>query len=267
MTTNCLKDSIFITDKYKGSLLTSRSITLEDNSGVKKEYETVEYEYDIPIRAITKERYKRNNQVIYEITSAYQDAAFFGNKRWGNLTSRIDGRTKLEETYTYTNHSKIKNLVQTKTVKNWNELTKSYSTVVTSYEYDTSLGKPLTMTVTADGEVLKTSFTYDEYGNLETKTEPNNLQTVIVYGDKKAFPAGKRLKGVRDAHGRLLADIVTRYGYSLASGMKEWEEDPRGYRTTYEYDLLNRLTKVILPDDDQDSLNNPYREYIFDDPE
>ena len=46
--------------------------------------------------------------------------------------------------------------------------------------------------------------------------------------------------------------------------MKEWEEDPRKYRTEYEYDPLNRLTKVLLPDDDQDPLN-PYREYIFDD--
>jgi YD repeat-containing protein len=45
--------------------------------------------------------------------------------------------------------------------------------------------------------------------------------------------------------------------------MKQWSKDARGFVISYEYDKLNRVTKIILPDDDSDNSNNPYQEYIF----
>src|SRR5690606_29080531 len=55
------------------------------------------------------------------------------------------------------------------------------------------------------------------------------------------------------------------YEYNLDTGMKIAEIDPLFKRTNYEYDKLNRITKVILPVDD--GPQRTYREYLFSDTE
>jgi RHS repeat-associated protein len=237
---------------YKGTMAASRR-TLK--SGV--EVEQVNYQYDLPLRAITQEEHLRANELTYQITSQY-DA-------WGNLTSRADGSRNLEETWKYHEHSTIKNLVEETVKKNHNPLTGTVSLVTTTYEYDDNLGKPLKMTVNDGTQKLETKFTYDDYGNLSTRIDPNGLTTEIFYDVlKQAFPRKKVVYGVKDADGKA-TDITTHYGYNWETGLKDWEKDPRQFVTSYQYDLLNRVIKVTLPDDDGIETNNPYREYDFDD--
>jgi YD repeat-containing protein len=184
---------------------------------------------------------------------------------WGNLKLRNDGSRDLRETYTYYNHSRIKNLVATKMVENKNPLTGQVSTVTTSYVYDENLGKPIEAKVEGGPETLITYYTYYDNGNLKSRTEPNGLVTEFEYDNvKNAFPVKKTVKGVANKDG-VVEDIITKYDYNLETGMKVFEIDPRGFKTSYEYDKLNRITKVTLPDDDSDDGNNPYREYQFDD--
>ncbi|MBA7524042.1 hypothetical protein ES705_16179 [subsurface metagenome] len=187
---------------------------------------------------------------------------------WDNsfsITYRLDGRNNLEEYMTYHNHTTIKNLLSTGVQKNFNSVTKATTTLTRRYYYNDQLGKP-TKIETSDGtQKLTTSFTYYSNGNLHTKTEPNGLNTEIIYDSSAAFPRHKVVRGVNDADGSSVGDITTGYHYNLNTGMKEWEEDPLGKRTTYYYDVLNRIVKVIFPDDDDDPSNNPYCEYNFND--
>ena len=237
-----------------GALVVSREVRIDNDT---KEVQRINYEYNVPLRAVTMEDHYRGGAWAYRITSSYDD--------WGNLTERNDGSRDLKETYTYYAHSRIKNLVGTKRVENKNPLTGQISKVTTTYKYDDTLGKPTEVTVEGGPETLITYYTYYDNGNLKSKTEPNGLVIEFEYdSEKDAFPVKKTVKGVPNEDG-VVADIITEYGYNWGTGMKEWEKDPRGYTTHYKYDKLNRITRVILPDDDSDDENNPYREYQFDD--
>ena len=218
------------------------------------------YQYNVPLRLITSEEYKRNNQVINTITTTY-DA-------WGNPTYFYDNFRQLEEGWTYLSHATIKNLVATHTVKNKNPITNITSSVKTSYQYNTTLGKPTWIEVDDGTNKITRSLTYDlTYGNLLSNTEnlSNGKRVEYLYDDlKHAFLKERKLVQVRNADG-VLADIVSSYQYNWETGLKEWEVDPLGNKTEYEYDVLNRLIKVTLPDDDLIDTNNPYRSYLFDD--
>ena len=159
---------------------------------------------------------------------------------------------------TYHNHAWIKNLVKTKTIKNFNPLTGIYSTVTTTYYYKEDLGKLVRIEENDGEKIYTTLFTYYPNGNLKTRTEPNGLLTKIFYDEKDAFPSRKEIHGVEDADGKTTV-IETQYGYNWQTGMKEWEIDPRDYKTEYKYDKLNRLVKVILPDEEGREV---VREYI-----
>src|SRR5690606_2338963 len=136
-----------------------------------------------------------------------------------------------------------------------------------------SYGKPIKMVVTDTKDTYVTSFEYaqsdqvnDGGGNLIRRIEPNGLITKIEYDSKHhAFPIKKIVQGVKDADGNAVGDIITEYEYNLDTGMKIAEIDPLFKRTNYEYDKLNRITKVILPVDD--GPQRTYREYLFSDTE
>lgn len=239
---------------YKGTLPISNRISLNS-----KEIEQVKFEYNLPLRAVYREAHYRGgaSSLAYEIVNTHDD--------WGNLIYRWDGSRNLEENWTYQVHPTIKTLVKTYLQKNFNPVTQEIITLDTSYQYNDSIGKPTEITVKNGEEILKTTFTYYDNGNLHTKTEPNGLTTEFVYDENGAFPKRKIVHGVKDADGNPVGDIETKYYYNQTNGMKEWEEDPLGNRTIYQYDALNRITKVVLPDDDTDPTNNPKREYLFDD--
>ena len=255
---------------YEGTLpVSSRTLVKKD-----KEYERVDYEYDMAIRAVNRERHYRNDDLKYSIISTYDS--------WGNMFSRFDNSRNLREEWTYhalkstvPNHynldnSRIRNLVATAIKLNVNPLNGTETEVKVSYQYDEELGKPLTMTVNDGQQDLKTSFTYysaqdgnpNAVGLLKTRTEPNGLISEFTY-DGNSFPASKVATNVLDADGN---PITTKFSFNWW-GLKESETNPNGFTTYYQYDKLNRVTRVGLPDDDQVGTNNPYRKYDFyDDP-
>lgn len=241
----------------KGNILVSRLITPKDSSVL----QSVSYEYNLPLRAVTGEYYRRgyqsniaNSNPIYEVTSQYDG--------WGNVTYRFDGSRHAEETWIYRNRSfiisgksfNIVYLVSANVKKNWNPLTSTYSTVTTAYHYNELVWKPDTTTVTAGGQTLTTTYSYYDTagmdGSLKTKTDLNGLITEFVY-DGDGFLSKKTCHG-DETHP--LDEIITEYSYNVNTGMKLWETTPRKniitepiYKTSYEYDSINRITKVTFP--------------------
>lgn len=243
-------------NEYKGDLPVSRIIYNDTIT-----YETVNMKYEnqsnLALRLANKEEHVRGGNITYTIVNNYDN--------WGNPTYRRNDYTRLEETWSYHSHARIKYLVETSVKTNPNPLDGTATMVTTSYQYNDTLGKAIRMTVNDGNQTLVTSYTYDDYGNLKSRTEPNQLVTEFVYDSaKSAFPARKTARVVRDADGNA-TDIITEYGYNLETGMKEWEKDPRGYVTYYQYDALNRVIAVTLPDDDANPENNPQRRYLFHD--
>jgi RHS repeat-associated protein len=89
---------------------------------------------------------------------------------------------------------------------------------------------------------------YPEDGSLKQMTNPEGHRTFYEY-DNYGFPVRITEEDVVDARG-YVRDIVTEYGYDYRTGWKQWEKNPRGYVTEYQYDALGRTTKIISPDDD-----------------
>ncbi len=242
-------------ENYKGPI----AIETVTKIGNDREIERIFFDYDVLKRAITLQRLYRGDRIVSRVSTQYDD--------WGNIKYRLDESRNLEETWDYYNHSLFKNLPEKYTQKSYNPVKNTYSTVTTTYQYDESLGKPLTVTVNDGSENKVTRFTYDDKGNIKTKVDEynDNLKTELFYDDRyQTYPVRQVIYGIRDVDGNA-KDIVTETGYDFATGLKLWEKDPRGFITRYNYDKLNRILKVTLPDDDQDDSNNPYREYVFHD--
>jgi RHS repeat-associated protein len=236
-------------EDYRGQLTTSRFTTVDG-----QEVEKVALEYNLPIQAVDREIHYKCGQPVYEVRLKYSE------DNWGNLTYRIDGSTNLVERWTYYPLPTIFNLVLTKTQINPDPLTGKIDTVTTTYQYNPA-GRPTMMTVTDGTTSRTTSYTYDTHGNLETLTEDNGLVTEMAY-DSCFYPLSKTLKGVKNANDVAVGDMVTGYQYDPATGMKLSETDARGYTTRYEYDALNRITRVVLP---AENGTTPERSYAFDD--
>ncbi|HEY8462507.1 MAG TPA: hypothetical protein VIM29_00520, partial [Bacillota bacterium] len=244
----------------QGALLVSRQIFNND-----REYEKIEYDYNIPLRAVSSQRHYRNNTLVVQISNHYDD--------WGNLTDRTDSCRNLKESWTYYTHDTIKNLVNTAVVKHAHPLSGKNTVVTTNYQYDAALGKPTQITVNDGSREVITKYFYDDSNGNLVKTvqysgDANELVTEYSYDPQSNFtyPLTKKLLKIRRVDGTS-SDIVTEYNHNPETGLKEWEKDPLGYVTRYEYDALNRLIKVTLPDDDSDDTNNPFREYVFNDTE
>ena len=254
---SALVDVVKDLDKLQGILMIQNQVTIDDNQLV----ERITYEHNVPLRAITQESHYRGGNIIYSITIQYDE--------WGNPIYQYDSSRSLEQDWSYYKQDtlSIKNLVATHKRMNKNPIENTTATVTTSYTYDDNLGKLLTETVNDGQKDRLTRFTYDNKGNLKTKTEEfrDNLKMEIFYDDSyQAFPVKQIIYGILDADGNS-TDLVTKADYNPETGLKLSETDARGFITSYEYDKLNRVIKVTLPDDDTNDSNNPYREYIFDD--
>jgi RHS repeat-associated protein len=118
----------------------------------------------------------------------------------------------------------------------------------TYYQYN-SLGQT-TGTAQWDGsQWLSTRMEYNSaFGNPTKKINPMGHETVYDY-DANGLPTAVTEKAVRDVQGHTV-DLVTRTGYEYISGLKLWEQDPRGYVKEYRYDALGRVTQITAPDDD-----------------
>jgi RHS repeat-associated protein len=128
-----------------------------------------------------------------------------------------------------------------------------------------AVGYDLTQTPAA-----ATKYTYDQYGNLQSQTDPIGNLTTYTYdnlGRKTSMtppaPAAATTY-TYDALGNLLTvtvsgtpNRVTHYTYDM-NGNKTSETDPNGNTTTYTYDGLNRLTLVTYPTTPQTTTKYTY---------
>ncbi|HOJ78308.1 MAG TPA: hypothetical protein PL158_09440, partial [Bacillota bacterium] len=196
---------------------------------------------------------------------------------WGNITyvedySVSNGRTNQSQTwmYYYNTSSKPEPSVP------W--LDSPYQvTNAGSHRYDLLLGKVIANYIpTVDGKTqvqyLHSFYNYNElgqlvgnavwngkewllsefkyhpvHGSITSKINPEGHQTVYEYDDHGLLTAVIE-KDVIDADGKK-SDIVTRMGYEYISGWKLWDKNPRGYVIEYQYDSLGRITKIVAPDD------------------
>ena len=261
---------------YEETLIVSNQI--QNNGNL---FETVNYSYgQLPLTFATNEEHLRcGSQHTYYVSHNYDS--------WGNPIKNFDSSRNLEESWSYHNQGlRFKNLVETYKKKNINPLTLSVSTQTTSYQYNDTTGRPTQLTVNDGTRDIVTTFEYDGYGNLIKKIQWNtsdSLETDYQYDATfHAYPRVKALMNIKEADGNTLGNIVTGYAYDFY-GNKTWEVQPTRYYdntsvaafdpdandislygTRYDYDKLNRVTKVILPVD-EDSSTHPFRQYIFDD--
>lgn len=109
-------------------------------------------------------------------------------------------------------------------------------------------------TVSGGGKNFKTTFNYDSNGSLISKNELGVVTNFTYYNDGN-------LKTATDANNHTItysnyrygaAEMVTNSEYTIRrninfTGTVNWEEDGNGNRTIFDYDALNRLTKIDLP--------------------
>lgn len=104
-----------------------------------------------------------------------------------------------------------------------------------------------------DNQWVKRKFSYDDYGNIIKKVDPLDNVTEIEYSSEysKAYPTKVVKKG---ENGSVIDNIsgnyiITQKGYDKDTGKKKWEIDGEGNLTEYKYDKVNRVVKIIYPDD------------------
>jgi RHS repeat-associated protein len=106
-----------------------------------------------------------------------------------------------------------------------------------------------------------TDYSYDSYGNVikkELKSPERTYTTFYEYGvdmngtDQKGASLTREYTIVNGT------EISKRYAYDFNTGVVLAEEDGNGNRTGYEVDLLDRVTKQILPD-------RSYKQYAYGD--
>jgi len=104
--------------------------------------------------------------------------------------------------------------------------------ILTEYTYDTN-GNRLTTTNALNQMVANT---YNQYGQLETITLPDSTVQSYIYN------AQHQLTSIQQG-----ATALSQFTYD-AIGRKVTETDQNGQTRAFEYDGLNRLTRVVYPD-------------------
>ena len=128
---------------------------------------------------------------------------------------------------------------------------------LTTYTYDT-LGQMLTQTVkgATPADDATTTFTYDDHGNLQSRSDPQGHTSTWSYNAlgqalSHTDALGRLTRYEYDAGGRLLAVIDAKeqtraYRYDPI-GNRTKSIDALGRETTYTYDALDRLTQTTDP--------------------
>ncbi|NQV08569.1 VCBS repeat-containing protein, partial [Candidatus Woesearchaeota archaeon] len=98
-----------------------------------------------------------------------------------------------------------------------------------------------------------TYYTYDDYGNIITETDPNEHTTTLGYDATNTY-----VSAVTNYLGH-----TTTTEYDAGTGNKLSITDPNGYVINYEYDVFGRKIKDILPNDDESFPTKTY-EYTID---
>jgi len=90
---------------------------------------------------------------------------------------------------------------------------------------------------------ISTTGTFDGYGNMLTFTDARGNTTYYSYPALKYNYAYLTNETRRDGP----TQVTTLYGYDFNTGNRLWTFDPRGYNTTYQYDILGRITQINYP--------------------
>jgi RHS repeat-associated protein len=226
-----------------------------------------EYEYDVAgrktkeINALDKETTYQYDELdrLIQVNEPLNRVTKYRYDKNGNKVKVIDALDRTT-TYTYNGLNKVASITRP---VNEGQIT----TVTTSYAYD-CLGN---RTLVTDGNNKQTQYAYNLDGRLELMTDAEGHETEYEY-----YPAGQ-LKTLTDAD-----EHVTHYTYDAVGKLRQtkyayqtdrertesFTYDNAGNMLTktlrsgdvisFEYDLLNRQTGKIYPDDSE-------VEYIYDD--
>ena len=240
-----------------------------------KKLEQIKYGYNPHIKALfLQEVYKpkkENNKLVYTYGNYYE----YDN--WGNVIRRENSGTKLVTKQYYLNtdssseefkkapfaqdvvNNNIHNLPAGKIVYNYDNLSGKTTTHESAYQYDQHGNMITSADYYAEKNTwLKKELRYDQYGNISMIIDADGHVTENNYNAKYKsayLTMGKKYQQegetyLEDADGKHVSAIVQRYGYDKNTGLKVWELDPRGYVTQYKYDKVNRLKRIIYPDEE-----------------
>ena len=109
------------------------------------------------------------------------------------------------------------------------------------YDYSSS-GNLLQEKTSHDGGWLYTDYTYDQYGNVLSTTNPDNVTIYSQYSP--AYGSAYLTRAWTPDGGQ---NVTTAYSYDFATGDLLSQTDPNGYTTSYTYDALGRQTSVTYP--------------------
>ena len=99
---------------------------------------------------------------------------------------------------------------------------------------------------------LTTTSAYDNFGNLKTLTDARGNQTSYGYSTTYHSAYLTSVNETLNPGGTLISN---HYSYNFTLGSQTSSLDPRGYNTTYKYDILGRIIKVTYPTNDYQSYN------------
>ncbi len=105
-----------------------------------------------------------------------------------------------------------------------------------------SLGLTLSFAV-FEKEWISSSYNYDSFGNMRNSTDPKGSTVYFSFSTNYQSAYLTNQTSILGSHTK----ISRLYGYDPALGTLLWSVDPNGYNTTYAYDILGRLTRVVYP--------------------
>jgi YD repeat-containing protein len=111
------------------------------------------------------------------------------------------------------------------------------------------------------GKWIITDYSYDHFGNMTRKAVQSGGGSFVTNYEYGVDANGADMKGayLTKKYGTLDGkEVADTYAYDFQSGNLTAEIDPKMNKTTYEYDVLNRVTKVTRPDGTQ-------KEYLYED--
>ncbi len=110
------------------------------------------------------------------------------------------------------------------------------------YQYD-SKGNLLRASEFHNGDYLHTDYTYDDYGNMTSKTDANRNQLQFEYSPDYNHAYLTKVKKPDET-------TIATFDYDINLGRKTMATDPKGNVYHYEYDAIGRLTKEWLDNSD-----------------
>ncbi|MDX2107098.1 MAG: RHS repeat-associated core domain-containing protein [Candidatus Melainabacteria bacterium] len=126
----------------------------------------------------------------------------------------------------------------------WNKIATSKDGLenITTYEYDEETGVMLSITFPeVDAGVPVITFTYNERGQVLTKTDSTGMVTKFTYDDTNEEFLSINLD---DGMGKL--NLLTQFEYDDVGNLSS-VTDPKGNTETRNYDLNRRLVQIIKP--------------------